>query len=54
MTHFHLGEDFDYVMKAIVQHEKVIFCGGNNDSEFIFCLCHHLYKFLLHDNRTLR
>jgi hypothetical protein len=53
--------DFGYIINSVLHHQNVVFNSSistgvnlSNEQEFVYCLCHHLYKFLLHDNRGLR
>ena len=44
----------DDILDKIIYHQKVIFSPYNTDIDFLKCLCHHLYKCLLHNNQEIR
>ena len=54
VPHGKTREDFMYVIQTTIFHQQIVLNLWNNDNEFIFVVCHLLYKFLLDDNKQLR
>ncbi len=50
------GSEGDLLLtfNRIIHNQKIVFSPINTDHEFIFCLCFHLYKYLLADKQELR
>lgn len=50
------GAESDLVLtfNNIIHNQKIVFSPYNHDNEFMYCLCFHLYKYLLADSKVLR